>query len=568
MDSLSPTGYRVSAVLSALVFVLTGCQSAPVSDGPFTPFYVDVAADVGLTFEHSAFHWEVTADLVSMMGGGVCWIDFDDDGWLDLFLTNTWSDGEWGQWYASEGIPHGALFRNTKGTFEDATAVTGLDVEMRGNGCVAADFNLDGATDLYVTSDRSNALFWNNGDGTFTEGAELAGVNANGWHTSAVVGDLNGDGWPDMFVAGYADLNNRRDDATTGFPNTFLPVRDLLFLNDGPGAGGDVTFHEVGEVLGIDTFGEPSGHEYGLGAALADFDDDGDLDLYVANDTNPNRLYENVAWQGGAQSDPERIGFRFNEVAGAGVDDDNSGMGVAAGDYTGDGRLDLFVTNLGSQLHSVYINEADDAFGFRDGASDLGVGDLGGDHTGWGVVWADIDLDTDLDLIIANGAVPVLDLAADAQPMQVLANQAAQGSPFELIEIGEELGLGELGRLLGRGIAAADYDNDGDIDFAVNSIASPVTLLENRGSGGNWLTVELEGFWPGTRVTVALADGSEIERVVQAGSSYLSSEDPRVHFGLGDAKKVVELRVRWPDGRVSTLRDLDSNHPYPVSPPN
>ncbi len=184
-----------------------------------------------------------------MMGGGVCWIDFDGDGWLDLFLTNTWSDGEWGQWYASEGIPHGALFRNTRGTFEDVTEVTGLDVEMRGNGCVAADFNLDGATDLYVTSDRSNALFWNNGDGTFTEGAERAGVNANGWHTGAVVGDLNDDGWPDMFVAGYADLNNRRDDATTGFPNTFLPVRDLVFLNDGPGASGDVTFHEVGEVL-------------------------------------------------------------------------------------------------------------------------------------------------------------------------------------------------------------------------------------------------------------------------------------------------------------------------------
>ena len=232
-----------------------------------------------------------------------------------------------------------------------------------------------------------------------------------------------------MFVAGYADVNNRIPGATAGFPNTFFPVRDLFYLSDGPGIDGRVAFQEVGESIGLDLFEES--YEYGLGGAMVDFDADGDLDLYVANDTNPNRLYENVAWPGGAGADPLGIGFRLQHVPESGVDDDNSGMGVAAGDYTGDGRPDLFVTNLGSQQHSVYVNQTDATLSFRDGTGSLGAPDLGRDYTGWGATWADVDLDTDLDLVIANGAIPLLDRVADAEPMQVLANQAAQGSPLE-----------------------------------------------------------------------------------------------------------------------------------------
>jgi hypothetical protein len=554
---------RAGALLSVLVLVaVAGCQAGEPEDRP--AFFVDVAAEVGLDFEHSAFHWDVSVDLNSMMGGGLCWIDFDDDGWLDLFLTNTWSDGEWGRWYGGDGIPHGALYRNRGGEFEDVTEEAGLDLAMRGTGCVAADFDLDGATDLYVTSDRFNALFWNNGDGMFTEGGEAAGVNAVGWQTGAVVGDLNADGWPDLFVAGYADLNNRREGATTGFPNTFHPVRDLLFLNEGPGGEGGVTFREVGEALGLDLVADE--YEYGLGGALADFDADGDLDLYVANDTNPNRLYENTAWPGGIEADPEGLGFRLVDAPGAGVDDDNSGMGVAAGDFTGDGRIDLLVTNLGSQVHSVYINETATSPAFRDGTRDAAVPDLGGEYTGWGATWADIDLDTDLDLFVANGAVPVLDLLADAQPAQVLLNQAAAGS-FGLVDASDELGVRALGALLGRGSAVADYDNDGDLDVAINAIGSPVTLLENQ-VVGRWLTVVLDRFAPGAEVTVVLPDGTELSRTILAGSSYLSSEDPRAHFGLGAATNVAELRVRWPDGR-ETVRseDLAANQMIVVAPP-
>jgi hypothetical protein len=540
--------------------ILAACQEDVPADNPAS--FVDVAAAVGLDFRHSAFHWDVSVDLTSMMGGGLCWIDYDDDGWFDLFLTNTWSDGEWGRWSRGDGIPHSALFRNDGGEFEDVTEASGLDMPLRGNGCVAADFDLDGATDLYVTSDRLNVLFWNEGDGTFTEGAESAGVNTGGWQTGAVVGDVNGDGWPDMFVAGYADLNNRREGATTGFPNTFLPVRDLLYLSNGPGPDGRVTFREIGEALGLDLVA--GDHEYGLGGAMVDLDDDGDLDLYVANDTNPNRLYENVAWPGGSGADPSGLGFRLVDAPQARVDDDNSGMGVAAGDYSGDGRVDLLVTNLGSQVHSVYINDTVTTLAFRDATGE--VPDLGGEYTGWGATWTDIDLDTDLDLIVANGAIPVLDLIADAQPIQVLFNQAA-GSPFGLVDVSAEIGAEELGTLLGRGSAVADYDNDGDLDVAINAIGSPVTLLENQ-VVGRWLTVALELFAPGAEITVVLPDGTELSRTVLAGSSYLSSEDPRAHFGLGAATNVIQVRVLWPDGR-ETIRteDLAANQLIRMSPP-
>jgi hypothetical protein len=240
-------------------------------------------------------------------------------------------------------------------------------------------------------------------------------------------------------------------------------------------------------------------------------------------------------------------------------------MGVAAGDYTGDGRPDLFVTNLGSQLHSVYVNETETTLSFLDGTAMLGAPDLGGDYTGWGATWADIDLDTDLDLVVANGATPLLDRTADAQPIQVRANQAAQSMRPEFADVSAELGITALGPLLARGSAVADYDNDGDLDVAVNSIGSPVRLLRND-VGGAWLTVALEGFQPGAEITAVLPDGTELVRTIMAGSSYLSSEDPRAHFGLGGADGVVEIRVRWPGGAVTLVEDPGRNRLVTVAP--
>jgi hypothetical protein len=521
---------------------------------------VEVAPEVGLDFRHGSFRWEVTPDPPAMMGGGVCWLDYDGDGWLDLFVVNSFAEAEAGRWREAGGLPETALYRNEEGTFVDVSAESGANLAVRGNGCVAGDLDLDGDTDLYVTTARANALLWNEGDGTFTEGAVAAGVAAYGWRTGAAAGDVNGDGWPDLFVAGYADLSNPTAATSKGFPNTYLGVRDLLFLSNGPAAAGRATFREVGMEAGL----EAARFEYGLGALFSDLDRDGDLDLYVANDTNPNRLYENVAWPGGVEADPGRLGFRFEErAAGAGVADPNAGMGIAGDDYDADGRADLFVTNARGQLHAAFRSLPPDASepSFEDSRGDFEPA-LSDALTGWGASWADFDLDTDLDLVVVNGDVPVSDLSADAQVVQLFGNDAGR---FEDLTRAAELDA--VGPILARGSATADYDNDGDLDVAVGSIGGPLALLENAGEGGNWLEVELEGFHPGALITAVLPDGRELVREVHAGSSYLSSEDPRGHFGLGAAGEVRELVVRWPGGRESRLTDVDGNQLVRVEAP-
>jgi hypothetical protein len=518
---------------------------------------VDVAADVGLDFTHGAFRWGVGPDPVAMMGGGLCWLDYDDDGWLDLYVVNAWAETERARWLAEGGLPRNALFRNVEGRFEDVSAGSGADVAVRGNGCVAADLDLDGRTDLYVTTDANAVLLWNEGDGTFTDGTDAAGVGAPGWYAGAAVGDVDGDGLPDLFVAGYADRNTPSESAAAGFPSSNLGVRDLLYLNEGRGDDGRATFREVGAAAGL----EVVAFEYGLGARFSDLDVDGDLDLYVANDTKPNRLYDNVAWPGGAAADPAGLGFRFEELAGrAGAADPNAGMGVATGDVDADGRPDVFVTNARGQGHAAYLGSSPGTVdpAFVDVRGSLGA-DLTG-STGWGATFADLDLDADLDLLYVNGAIPVRDLAADAEPVSVLANVGS--ARFE-----DAGGSVDAAPLLARGSAVADYDNDGDLDVAVNVIGGPLVLLENTAAGGRWLAVSLRPFVPGAVVTVTLPDGRTMTREAAAGSSYLSSEDPRLHFGLGDAAVVGSVVVRWPDGSETRAGDVAADRRLVVTPP-
>ncbi|MDH5238886.1 MAG: VCBS repeat-containing protein, partial [Acidimicrobiia bacterium] len=411
--------------------------------------FQDVAGDVGLDFQHGAYQWAAGGDPAAMMGGGVCWVDYDRDGWLDLFAVNTWSDGEWGRWREAGGLPASRLYRNDRGRFTDVTDATGAGIETRGNGCVAADLDGDDWTDLYVTSDRANVLLWNEGGDRFVDGSAAAGVDVSGWQGGAGAGDLDGDGRLDLFVAGYADTNRPIAGATKGFPNGFEPEPDLVFHNQGASDGERPTFDDVADEVGV----EPTQLDYGLGVVMSDVDRDGDLDVVVANDTQPNRLYLNGPRPGAP-------GFGFDEVGrDVGLDDDNAGMGVAAGDYNGDGRPDVAITNLGEQLHVVARSDGAGAV-FVDALAEIGLPDLGAGHTGWGTNWMDADLDGDLDLAMVHGFIPVGDLVADRELVRLYENQAAVGGFVDATPL---VGLDEVGPLLARGSAAADFDNDGDL---------------------------------------------------------------------------------------------------------
>jgi hypothetical protein len=242
-------------------------------------------------------------------------------------------------------------------------------------------------------------------------------------------------------------------------------------------------------------------------------------------------------------------------------------MGIAHADFDGDGRGDLFVSNSRGQVHAAYRSNPPDESdpSFTDVRSDLGV-DLSR-STGWGVSWADLDLDTDLDLVLVNGDVPVTDLAEDAEPARAYRNLAAEGGGERFDDVSRRVGLAAVGPLVARGSAAADYDNDGDVDVAAVSVGGPLVLLENAGAAGRSLTVALEGSPPGAEVDVVLPGGRTLRRELQAGSSYLSSEDPRLHFGLGDAVAVREVVVRWPGGEETRLTDVEANALVEVDAP-
>jgi hypothetical protein len=494
----------------------------------------DVAKGVGLDFRQEAFRFGVSADTPAMMGGGLCWLDYNNDGWLDLFVVNNYADSDIGTWNRRGGLPRSALFRNDHGHFVNVTAQSGAGLDVRGQGCVAADLNGDGHTDLYVSTASDDKLLWNNGDGTFTEGARSSGVVSFGWHSGAAVGDVNGDGRPDLFVAGYTEANAPIPGSMAGYPTNHLGVRDLLFLNEGDSPNGRAHFREVGRQVGID----PAPYDHTLGAVFTDLNGDGRLDLYVANDEDANRYYVNVPA-------PGSLGFRFVDRArSAGVVDRNAGMGIAEGDYNGDGRPDLLVSNSRGQGHAVFRSRG---ASFTNGQAAFAAA-FGTNFTGWGDSWVDLNNDGNLDLVLANGAIPVTNVARDAGPVQVLENVHS-----EFANATSLVGLDELARTNGRGVAAADFDNDGHMDVAINSVDGRLILLRGTGGAGHWLEVKLPHFAPGGIVTALLPDGRRLVREIHAGSSYLSSEDPRVHFGLGSATMVTRLTVRYPGGKTTQL---------------
>jgi Na+-translocating ferredoxin:NAD+ oxidoreductase RnfD subunit len=484
----------------------------------------NVAAQVGIRFRQGAFRYGVTTDNAAMMGGGVCWLDYDNDGWLDLFVVNSYGEGDIGAYSAHGGLPRTALYHNVHGRFVNVTARSGAGRVVRGEGCVAADFNGDGYTDLFITTAQDDELLWNNGNGTFTEGARSHGIVSFGWHSGAAVADVNGDGRPDLFVAGYTEPNAQIPGSMAGFPTNHLGVRDELFLNEGNGPDGRARFREVGRQVGID----PAPYDHSLGAIFTDVNGDGRPDLYVANDEDPNKLYLNEP--GGP------LGFHFVEdAAHARIADSNAGMGIAASGG------DVFVSNSRGQSHAFYRQVGRGLFARPDAALPTNV------TAGWGDSWIDLDNSGRLDLVLANGTIPITGLRKDAQRIQVLVPRHGA-----LVDAGLLQGL----KVNGRGLAAADFDNDGRVDVAVNTIGGPLLLLRNTGPSGHWLEVRLARFAPGALVTATLGDGRSFTQEVHAGSSYLSSEDPRVHFGLGKTARVAELTVRYPYGRTVRLRNV------------
>ncbi len=524
----------------------------------------NVAAAIGLDFRQGVFRFGVSQDPAAMMGGGLCWLDYDADGWLDLFVTNSYAESDVPGFQERGGLPSSALFHNSGGRFENVTAGSGAGLQIRANGCVAADFDLDGRTDLFVTGAAFDALLWNEGNGRFREGSRAAGLDVAGWHAGAAVADVDGNGWPDLFVSGYTDIRAPIAGSVAGFPDDHRALPDALYLNLGPGTGRRPVFREVAAAAGI----ERGGLDHGLGATFVDVDDDTRPDLYVANDLDPNRLYVNVPWPGGAKADPQGLGFRFRERGRAeGVDDPHAGMGIAAADWTGDGLPDLFVTNNRRQRHAAFtsVTGAMGAGLYAD-ARPAFAELLGTRLAGWGSSAADLDLDGRLDLVFATGLIPIRDAKGQAQPIQVLGGIVGSPSGF-LVSSAAVNGVGPLN---GRGLAAADFDNDGRVDLAVNTIGGRVVLLRNIATtdvSGHWLEVAFERFAPGAKATVVLRDGRTLVRTVQAGSSYLSSEDPRLHFGLGDADRVVELVVRFPDGRERRLKDVPADRLVEVAAP-
>jgi hypothetical protein len=534
------------------------------------PLFREAAAETGLTFTHDN-GGRGQYYLPEIMGSGVALFDYDGDGDLDVYLVQGRPlDGADG---GTNGRRRGnRLFRNdltvdANGTrtlrFVDVTDQAHVGLDAIGMGVAVGDYDNDGRLDLYVTNFGSNVLFHNNGDGTFTDVTRAAGVDDERWSTSAAFVDYDRDGYLDLFVANYVDFtvaNNKvcydpvgtRDYCT---PKAYKPVPARLFHNDRHGH-----FTDVSEAAGI-----TRAYGNGLGVAIGDYDGDGWPDIYVANDATPNQLWIN-RHDGTFEDRGLLSGTAVNALG-----NPEGSMGIASGDYDNDGDEDLFVTNLIGESHALYVN--DGHANFEDLRGRAGLTPLTAPFTGFGTKWFDYDHDGWLDLFVANGAVNIIEkLRGEPFPFhqrnQLLHNERDGRFRDATDEGGPALQLSEVSR----GAAFGDIDNDGDIDIVVSNNNGPARLLLNeaaRGSrqGGSqqggpqqagpqqhWLELRLEqpstNRWAfGARVIVERRGQPTLTRRAGTDGSYLSASDARVHFGLGTAGAVDTLFVDWPDGQ-------------------
>ena len=530
------------------------------------PWFVDAASQSGLTFTHfngmsGEFYYP------EIMPPGVALFDYDNDGDLDVFIVQ-------GRMLGDKPLDHAffrpndptslrsRLFRNdlqekaleaqAGGSrtlrFTDVTDASGLSAAGYGMGAAAGDFNNDGCVDLYVTALGPNQLFRNNCDGTFTDVTKRSGTESRGWSVSAAFADVDRDGWLDLFVGHYVNYTiagNIRCSGPTGAPDYCPPdvyraQSSRLYRNNHDG-----TFSDVTAAAGMAAEFGPA-----LGVATADFDGDGWIDLYVANDGQPNQLWINQ--QNGAFRNTALLAGAALGAAG----EAKSSMGVDAGDFDNDGDEDVVVTELIGQGVDLYVNDGTGVFDERSAQTAVRQPSL--PFTGFGTAWLDVDNDGWLDVLMVNGAVTQNAGAASPndrfrlRQRKLLLRNLGSGRFEDATARAPILEMAEVSR----GAAFGDIDNDGDTDVVVGNASGPVRLLiDTVGQRKHWLGLRLISAPPardlvGARVTVFRADGRTIWRRARADGSYASANDPRVLVGLGDSTSAPRVRVQWPDGRL------------------
>ncbi len=539
-------------------------QHRPITAGGFvksgTIVYQDVAAKAGLTSWHHVAGTPEKRLILEAKGPGVCLLDYDNDGWLDIYLVN-------GSTYEAlagkAAAPHAALFHNNHdGTFTDVTERAGVSNDRWGYGCAVGDYNNDGRPDLYVTNNGKNRLYRNNGDGTFTDVAESAGVTVGTWSTGATFGDYDGDGRLDLFTDGYAriDLSNppisrskavgyamclyRGIEVMCG-PRGLPGEHDHLFHNNGDG-----TFTDVSKKLGVD---DPNGF-YGLGVLFADVNNDGKPDLLVANDTSPNYLYMNKG-NGTFEEDGYLSGYALNKDG-----REIANMGIAAGDYENNGHLSIVNTDFADDYNVLYQN--DGTGNFTDVSWQAGIAQSSVPFVSFADGFLDYDNDGWKDLLIVNGHVyPQVDQHpdwGDSYAQRPLLYHNLHNGKFDLVPAVEGSGLAVV--IVGRGAAFGDIFNDGKIAVVINVMDGVPVLLRNvNPDHHHWVQLKLIGGLRSPRDAVGatvylMAGGMRQRGDVLSGGSYLSSNDMRVHFGLGDVATVDGVEVHWPSGAVEHLK--------------
>ena len=511
----------------------------PASPANAQPFFEQIPAS------QSKIDWSHTAGISAEMylpetvGAGCAFLDYDNDGWMDIYLVNSGPC----DFYKPSTPLRNALYRNNRdGTFTDVTDKAGVPGNAYGMGVAVGDYNGDGLPDIYLTQYPNSILYRNNGDGTFTDVTAKAGVAAPGWGTSAVWFDYDNDGRLDLFVCRFADFSKAKNVHCGGRgpgepyyckPNVYQPVPSWLFHNNGDG-----TFTDVSKESGI---AASLGKAWGVVAA--DLNNDGLMDLFVASDTAPNALFMNRG-KGRFEDTGLLAGVAFNPFGVA-----RSGMGVDAADYNQDGWLDLFVANVDHEMYSLYRNNQDGTF--EDAAVPAGIGQTTALMSGWGLKFFDYNNDGDLDLLLSNGHpdTTIQDHHPEIRYREPLLLFEGNGKSWK--NVSSQCGPAFQTPIAGRGLALGDFDNDGAVDVLITVNDGPPLLLRNTAASKNhWLGLRLIGTKSnidaiGAKVTYQAGDLLR-HKTKTGGGSYLSSHDPRLVLGLGNRTAIDWLEVLWP----------------------